>query len=44
MLKKKKDKCIFNENWVVDPRFKSWLKRSIREQMDSLLRVLQKKI
>ena len=27
MSKKKKDKCIFNENWLVDPRFKSWLKR-----------------
>ena len=28
MSKKKKDKCIFNENWLVDPRFKKWLKRS----------------
>ena len=28
MSKKQKDKCIFNENWLVDSRFKSWLKRS----------------
>ena len=38
MLKKKKNKCIFNENWSVDPRFESWLKRS-----ENKWTVLQKK-
>ena len=25
MSKKKKDKCIFNDNWLVDDRFTEWI-------------------
>ena len=27
-MSKKKDKCIFNDSWLVDERFKEWIDKS----------------
>ena len=28
-MSKKKDKCIFNDSWLVDERFKEWIDKMI---------------